>query len=126
MFGSVVVIDDDPVFTEIAKTSFVQRGANAVFPFQDAEAALRFIKRSATPDLIVLDINMPNKDGIDVLRELQHMSFSGSIVVVSVEAPMVIDMTKSLGRMHGLNVVDAVQKPLTQDHIDRWTSGLCA
>ena len=71
-------------------------------------------------DFIVLDLNMPNTDGIELLGKIKELSFSGAIAIVSSETPVVINMAATLGQRYGLNIIDAVKKPLTNVVVDRW------
>ncbi|MDR1045026.1 MAG: response regulator [Candidatus Adiutrix sp.] len=64
----VLTIDDDPIILNSILETL--KPGYAVRPFTSGEAALRFLSKNAA-DLILLDYNMPQMSGFDVLRVLQ-------------------------------------------------------
>lgn len=69
MSRSVLLVDDDPHIREVLAFAFDKAGF-AVYSAADGEAALAEVARQS-PDLVVLDINMPRMDGLEVCRRLR-------------------------------------------------------
>jgi two-component system OmpR family response regulator len=69
MQSTVLVVDDDPHIRDLL-TFALQKAGLATREAADGEAALAEIALSA-PDLVVLDINMPRMDGIEVCRRIR-------------------------------------------------------
>jgi DNA-binding response OmpR family regulator len=69
MAKKVLIVEDEPSLSKVLKKKVEQLGY-IVMTAADGRAALTKIK-SGKPDLIVLDIIMPKKNGIEVLRELR-------------------------------------------------------
>ena len=69
MQRTVLVVDDDPHIRDLL-TFALQKAGLATREAADGEAALADIAAQA-PDLVVLDINMPRMDGIEVCRRLR-------------------------------------------------------
>jgi adenylate cyclase len=65
----ILVVDDNPANLEILETRLARQGYE-VITAKDGEEALK-AARTQTPDLILLDVMMPGKDGIQVCRELK-------------------------------------------------------
>ena len=65
----ILVADDEPDLREALVTMLEVEGFS-VLSASDGEEALALIIKER-PDLILLDIHMPKKDGIDVLREVR-------------------------------------------------------
>lgn len=65
----ILVVDDEQVTTELAKTFLEQHGFEVVCAF-DGEEALK-LAQSEQPDLILLDIMLPKIDGFEVCRRLK-------------------------------------------------------
>jgi len=65
----ILVVDDNPMNVDILRTRLVSHGYDVVTA-GDGEAAIA-IARELRPDLILLDVMMPKKDGITVCRELK-------------------------------------------------------
>ena len=69
MIRTVLLVDDDPHIREVLAFAFGKAGF-AVRTAGDGEEALADAARHA-PDLVVLDINMPRMDGLEVCRRLR-------------------------------------------------------
>lgn len=79
--GRILVVDDEPGIVDIAKANLEGYGYSVIAAYDGVEA-LRLIK-SEKPDLVVLDILMPEIDGWDVLEEIESQpEFSGIPVIM--------------------------------------------
>jgi two-component system alkaline phosphatase synthesis response regulator PhoP len=65
----ILVVDDHPQIVRLVQLE-LEREGHAVLAAGDGEEALRVI-RQQRPALVVLDINLPVKDGLEVLREVR-------------------------------------------------------
>jgi len=65
----VLVVDDNPANVDILRARLAAHGYE-ILTAADGEAAL-VVARQAQPDLILLDVMMPKKDGIEVCREVR-------------------------------------------------------
>lgn len=65
----ILVVDDDPMNVDILKTCLAAHGYDMVTA-SDGEAGLA-LAREQCPDLILLDVMMPKRDGIDVCRSIK-------------------------------------------------------
>ncbi|MEQ1497515.1 MAG: response regulator transcription factor [Novosphingobium sp.] len=77
MTRTVLLVDDDPHIREVLAFAFDKAGF-AVRTAADGEAALADVA-AQLPDLVVLDINMPRMDGLEVCRRLRG---SGDVPVL--------------------------------------------
>src|ERR1700730_2686502 len=68
----IVVVDDQPILVTIYRTKFTAEGFQ-VEVASDGEQALELIQRT-NPDLVLLDLNLPKVDGIEVLKRLRAQS----------------------------------------------------
>jgi CheY-like chemotaxis protein len=67
---TIVIADDDPLVREVYKAALVQRG-HAVLLAEDGVGAIALVE-SRPVDLVLLDILMPNKEGLETLIELKR------------------------------------------------------
>ena len=67
--NTILIIDDDQVTTAVIEEYLTDFGLN-VLNAQDGDAGIEIMKRD-NPDLILLDIMMPGKDGIQILKEIK-------------------------------------------------------
>lgn len=68
----ILVVDDEPKIVRLAR-DYLERGGFRVLPVYDGAAALA-AARQEKPDLVVLDLNLPGMDGLDVCRALRRTS----------------------------------------------------
>lgn len=66
------------------------------------------------PDLLVLDIIMPNTDGLDIMRELK-MAHCEIPLFLMTGRHHLLKPAYNLGAAYGLNVVGAIRKPIKGD-----------
>ena len=76
----MLVVDDDPTVREVVRVNLEMEGY-AVREAGNAEEGLAVIEDDA-PDLILLDVMMPQVDGWEMLRRVQERHGPGSIPVV--------------------------------------------
>ena len=69
---TVLVVDDEPKIVELAR-DYLEHAGFAVVSASDGTAALA-TARSSRPDLVVLDLGLPELDGLDVARALRRDS----------------------------------------------------
>jgi two-component system KDP operon response regulator KdpE len=77
----ILVVDDEPAIRRLLKTSLTTHGYD-VSEAAGGKAALAAI-RQQRPELIVLDLGLPDIDGIDLIRSLRADGISIPIVVLS-------------------------------------------
>jgi DNA-binding response OmpR family regulator len=70
----ILIVDDEPDVVKVVRMSFeVQEPEWEVLAAYDGEEALVILEQE-TPDLVLLDIMMPEKSGFDVLKDLRRFS----------------------------------------------------
>lgn len=68
----ILVIDDDKDMNDLLK-DYLSKFDMSVFTVTDPEEGLKFLKRSR-PDLILLDVMLPKKDGFAICKEIRQQS----------------------------------------------------
>jgi two-component system alkaline phosphatase synthesis response regulator PhoP len=68
----ILVVDDEPKIVRLAR-DYLERSGFRVLPAGDGPSALA-AARQEKPDLVVLDLNLPGMDGLDVCRALRRTS----------------------------------------------------
>ncbi|MCW0234328.1 MAG: EAL domain-containing response regulator [Ferrovibrio sp.] len=113
----VLVVDDMQLMRDMAAAMLRAQGIGTVETCDDGAAALAALDRIAaaglTCDLMLLDLNMPGMDGIEVLRHLAERGYEGQIALFSAESARVLRTAETLARAHNLNILGFVEKPLT-------------
>lgn len=106
----ILVVDDQPINVQLLKRKLEREGMAVVAAYSGQEA-LDLVKQEK-PELILLDVMMPEMDGIEVCQRLQASEETRSIPVIFVTA-----RTSKEGKLEGLNVgaVDYITKPIDLD-----------
>ena len=101
----ILVVDDEPDVVESIRLGFALQWREVeVLGAAEGETALDLVERES-PDLVLLDIGLPGRDGFDVLRELR--TFSDVPVVMLTARDDAMDKVKGLE----LGADDYVTKP---------------
>ena len=76
----IVVADDDPIVVRFLSAVFRDEGFE-VSTAEDGEAALKLI-RETRPDLVILDLVMPYRDGFEVCEQMRGWTETASVPVI--------------------------------------------
>lgn len=76
------------------------------------------------PDVVILDIVMPEVDGIELVKHLADKSCSSRILVISGYAERYLDNTKSLGEAFGLDSITAMAKPIELPKLEEFLNAV--
>lgn len=106
----ILVVDDQPINVQLLKRKLEREGM-AVATAYSGQEALNLVAADK-PDLILLDVMMPEMDGIEVCQRLQADLETKSIPVIFITA-----RTSKEGKIEGLGVgaVDYITKPIDLD-----------
>ena len=103
--GAVLVVDDDKNCSESFR-SVLERDGYTVESADHVDTALKAL-RSRKFDLVLCDYRMPDKTGIDLLREVQHERLEVPVVMITADVDScVADRARELG------VADMMTKPV--------------
>jgi DNA-binding NarL/FixJ family response regulator len=82
MANRVIIVDDHPSFRATAKELLVAEGFEVVGEAADGRSAFEAIME-LKPDLVLLDVQLPDTDGFSIARELCKKNGDGPIVVLT-------------------------------------------
>lgn len=104
MFGKILVVDDEQPIADILKFNLEKEGYEVICAFDGGQAVDLAIAEQ--PDLILLDVMLPVKDGMDVCREVRAAGINTPIIMLTAKDT---ELDKVLGLEMGAD--DYVTKP---------------
>ena len=105
MTARLTIVDDDPAFTEFLQTLLKTRGY-AVDVFHRGGELLEALRSGLAPHVILLDVTMPDLDGLETLRAIRSAHPTAQVIMLSGrQAPSTIIEAVRLG------AADYVLKP---------------
>ncbi|MCQ6563443.1 response regulator YycF [Paenibacillus mendelii] len=105
MFGKILVVDDEQPIADILKFNLEKEGYQVICAFDGGEAVRLAFEE--LPDLILLDLMLPVKDGMDVCREVRSRLQTPIIMLTAKDT----ELDKVLGLELGAD--DYVTKPFS-------------
>ena len=108
---SLLIVDDQPVLAEFMATVAEDSGwaTELALGADEFEAKIE----ANRPDAVALDLAMPGRDGVELLRYLASSGYSGKLIIISACDRPVVEASAMLAREHGLAVTGYSQKPIT-------------
>jgi len=106
----ILILDDDREIGELVKSTADGLSIECVVA---ADADDFFLALTPDVTLILLDLVMPNIDGVEVLRMLGEQQCRAGIIVMSGVGKRIIESAESLAATLGLSIVDHLIKPFS-------------
>ncbi|MFC3228976.1 response regulator [Marinibaculum pumilum] len=106
----MVIVDDEPDFAAFVAT--VAEGMGFAVRLAESGMALRRLYGERRPDLVMLDIVMPDEDGIEVARWLHEAAYAGGLILISGHNPLYLKMAAVLRELAGERPPVILRKPI--------------
>jgi two-component system chemotaxis response regulator CheY len=111
MDKKILLVDDAAFMRMLIKDTLTKNGYTAILEAADGEIAVQ-VYEAEKPDLVVMDITMPNKTGIEALSEIKGKYPEAKVIMCSAmgQEAMVVEAIK-------LGALDFIVKPFKPDRI---------
>lgn len=109
--AKILLVDDAAFMRMVVKDTLTKNGYTELFEAADgAEAVAKY--QEIKPDLVVMDITMPNMDGLEALKTIKAQDPAAKIIMCSAmgQEAMVVEAIKSGAK-------DFIVKPFKPDRI---------
>lgn len=108
----VLIVDDEPVIVNLLQKFLTQKGYQTITASSGEEALKRV--REDSPSLVLLDVYMPGKTGIEVLREIKQLQPDLGVIMVTAASD------EGIGRKAlELGAFDYVSKPFDLEYLEK-------
>lgn len=111
---TVLLVEDDPMVREVNR-QFIERveGFSVVGMAGNGKEGLVKIK-DIQPDLVFMDIFMPEQDGIETLRQIRQMNIKADVISVTAANDI-----QTIHQILHLGVFDYIMKPFTFERMQQ-------
>jgi EAL domain-containing protein (putative c-di-GMP-specific phosphodiesterase class I)/ActR/RegA family two-component response regulator len=109
----ILILDDDTAVGQTIQWIAESLGFEAEFVTSAEEFFLRLDQ--TRPDVITIDLVMPNLDGVEVMRLLADRKSRAKIIISSGMGTRVLDAAERSALQHGLNILGVLSKPISKE-----------
>jgi EAL domain-containing protein (putative c-di-GMP-specific phosphodiesterase class I)/CheY-like chemotaxis protein len=114
----ILVVDDEPFVLKLLVHQLERLGLGEVVSFERARDALALLESDAASiDLIFSDLQMPEMDGVEFVRQIVNTGYAGRVIIVSGEDQRVLEGAARVASAHGLHVLGALHKPASSEQL---------
>jgi EAL domain-containing protein (putative c-di-GMP-specific phosphodiesterase class I)/AmiR/NasT family two-component response regulator len=115
----VLIIDDQSHVRNWVRTVLKNAGVTDVTEAANGGEAMAAVTQpGAWFDLVLCDLRMPERDGIETIRAFAALGLESAFAIMSVEEERVIETAGMLAEVQGLRMLGTVAKPLTAEKLD--------
>jgi EAL domain-containing protein (putative c-di-GMP-specific phosphodiesterase class I) len=107
----VYVVDDELAILDVLSRGLEQAGFKATM-FSSGREFERAVVREA-PDICIMDLSLPDVDGVAILNELAAQDYRGRILLMSGHGQQVLRSVGRLAEGYHLHIVGCLKKPFT-------------
>lgn len=124
--GSLLIVDDSVVQRTQAVALCRDLGVQMIYEAASGTEALELLALLVLPpDLIIIDLEMPTMDGVELIEQLAQRRLLIPLIVASSRELILIQAVETMARNLGLPILTAMQKPLRRDALREALAG-CA
>ena len=114
----VMVVEDHGFQRRMAVRLLAELGVPATLEAADGHAALELLERDGrTPDVVLVDLDLPGMDGIELIGHIAQRRLARSVALASALDSALMNTVQTMARAYGLRVLGAIEKPLTQSKL---------
>lgn len=116
----ILVVDDSQAILMVMQAILAELGVEHVTCCESAEAALSLVKQQPkTFDAIFTDLNMPEMDGMELIRQLGQKGYQGGVIIISELDIRIIELASNLARQNHALLLGNIAKPIQLVEVER-------
>ncbi len=115
----ILIVDDQQHVREWVRNVLGRMGVVHIADAENGRQALQSVTEPGESfDIIICDLNMPDVDGIEMIRAFASMQLRSAVIIASIESERVIDAAGILADEQGLRLLGTIAKPITPEKLE--------
>jgi len=115
---NILIIDDERFMLNLLARQLENLGFTQVTLHERAQDALTLLEGNIDRiNLVFCDLQMPEMDGVECVRQLARLGYAGGLVLVSGEDRRILQSAENLCRAHALNILGILAKPVAPEQL---------
>src|SRR4051794_7596667 len=117
-----LIVDDEPGIRNFVQHVAESVGMQAVGAVSGSDALTKL--KTISPTIIVMDMQMPNGDGVQLIQGLAGLGIKAKIVIISGADTRLLEVSAEIARQRGLDIGAVLHKPVRFEELRRTLSEL--
>jgi EAL domain-containing protein (putative c-di-GMP-specific phosphodiesterase class I)/CheY-like chemotaxis protein len=113
-----LIAEDDGFQRQWLSSLLTRLGARQVIEAENGRIALRILEdKSRAIDIVIIDLNMPEMDGIELVRHLAGIQTQTSIVLTSALGSALLFSVETMSKSYEVDLLGTYEKPATPERL---------
>jgi two-component system, chemotaxis family, chemotaxis protein CheY len=113
---SLIIIEDDAIFGGLLAEVATFAGFETEVVSNTQQFSEAYSKQN--PDLLTLDISMPDADGFEMIDELVNLDCQSKVIIISGHDEAIMKSAETYGKAKGLNILQTMRKPIEVEALE--------
>ncbi|RJF99847.1 EAL domain-containing protein [Noviherbaspirillum saxi] len=114
-----LIAEDDDFQRHWLSVMLTKLGAQHIIEAQNGRVALELLRSEQHIDISFIDLNMPDMDGIELVRHLANGNIKTAIVLTSALGSALLFSVETMSKAYGVTVLGSFEKPATPEGLQR-------
>ncbi len=113
-----LIVDDDADQRYLVGRTLNKMGMSNVVEASSGRAALAVLGKGGEPiDVVISDLQMPDVDGMELIRRIGEKAFPVSVILVSALDDVLLGSAATMTQAYGVRIIGTIEKPVTREKL---------
>ena len=110
---AILVVDDEPFIQALLVRQLLQLGASGIATASSGTEALAYLDTAERkPDVLLVDLAMPEMGGVELMRRLAERAYKGAVILVSGSDQETLSVAEAMAKYRGVAILGSITKPV--------------
>jgi len=114
-----LIAEDDAFQRHWLAVMLTKLGAQHIVEAENGRIALELLRKKPAVDISFIDLNMPDMDGIELVRHLANGDYKTAIVLTSALGSALLFSVETMSKAYGIHLLGTFEKPATPEILQR-------